>query len=816
VRRWMAGGLLLMMVLVLAGCAEPAAVDPVDAAPALRPAVPLAVSPSGARAAYGAPGGGLMLVDESGTERRLLDGEVLTLAWAQTSDRLLVGFVGGKAAVVEPATGKIIDLSGRFDDGWLLAAWAPDGSQVVVTANWIAATADVAPVLLADVSSGAVREVTKTGRVVGLHWLDGGQALLEQAAGTRGSQGARLDLATGALTDLGFRTSWAVSPDGRSLAESNGPALTIQHLDTGEQRLSDREFGWADPRPEMPFFVYVRGWSPDSRYLALTTTNPAGTLRVMNGREWEPELVAPDWTGAFAWLGQGRDVAYATRTDKDGLTVHRNGAVVGTHPDGIQLGLSDRAPAAVLSPDGRRLAYTVVYPGNRSEVIVADLATGETRALPNSSGLQPLYWSQENDRLIAARLTYESDAHGEAWKLAGTQVLDPGVVTATPVAKHSPLWAPPGTTVWTAPESGSTEEPRVLSRGLAPFTYKGRTFHPTVAGSETLFFRQEGADVWLDGRLTHAGTLQVFDEPRYLFRLPLTLGTTFALHWEHHNFGSGPEYYTVTGFEPVEISSGRQMAVRIQSQRSGDEGVWVPGLGPVASGAQVETGVPLPVPAAKHVDGKTLYLVGTVAVHDQDGRVLWEAQAHPLRSQADWVDLGEGARAVLWYSHTPSEPHQVHYGAVYLPGEGKFVPLRWRLPDGREKTRVAGWLKPFEGGGLSLQDEEHYPYMAECIFKWVGDHVACSVYRGEGKLRTNEETFARLLTLPLDEEAWATIFLDPEQGRAAYRATRREDGWNRLAYANLTPLGEGTWQVGDIRITLVRHGEDWRVASWEQ
>ncbi|HEY3365345.1 MAG TPA: hypothetical protein VGK74_09870 [Symbiobacteriaceae bacterium] len=825
--------------LALPPATLPAGPSPADAsppeavAPAEASAVSLAVSPTGDWIAAGLDG--LTLVDRSGHSIRPYDGKeaVRLLAWAPSGEWLLAGLVGGKFLLVRPADGRVVDPSAQLTglpDGRLLTAWSPAGDQVLVTPYLPPAAAPIWQIMP---PTGAVRLVAGASRVVGIDWLLGEQAMLRQAAGCCGVATARLDLAAGTLKDDGFRGGLAVSPDGKRFAESsyqNGQ-LTVTDVATGGQKISMRDFGLREPRPGVElkgsYLLRVNSWSPDSRFLSFTLAEmePPGApmLRVqdMGAGETYAERVVQAWAGDMVWLGPSGDFVYTTKTPGGGLAVFLNGSQVADHPGGkALLGGWAGVPGAVRSRDGQRLAYGVDLGNGKSELALANLTAGTTETVPDSEGLVPLAFSSNGDRLVAARLAYvrKELAPGgprmEGWEAKEITTLS---VTAAPGAVR-PFWGPPGTAVWSA----QFGQDFPLSVSYAPLLFRGRTLYPVGTREDVFFFRQEGDAVFLDGRLTHAGTLEIWNEPRLLYRGPLTVGATFTLQWEHHNFGVGPMPYRVVGFETVTTPAGNYPTVVLESDL-GSRSWWSPGIGQVQAGdvaaTRVESEPARPLNVAARLDDTTTgFLAGGLSVLDQDGRVLLDEPINWIRSQVWWADVGASAPIVLYFTHSQAEPNRTYRGFVYRPERKAFEPVRWRLPDGRVKDRVAGDLEQVAGqAAVQLRDDERYPPRSTCVFRWNGTELACAAYTG-GFLGRDEWQFVYGLTRALDEASWAGMFLDAEQGRKAYRATRREDGRNQLMSLSPTKQADGTWviEASYVRATLtvVRQGDDWRVATW--
>ncbi len=781
---------------------------------------------------------GLTLTDRAGHTHRPYDDEdpVQFISWSPTGERLLAVTDGGKVLLTSPDDAVATDLSdkvtslGKGPD--YHAAWSPDGSEVLLSVG-----SHEAALWRINPSTSKVTRLNDVNKLEAMHWLADGRVLLEVGAGCCGTQKMYLDLATGKVADGGHSASASVSPDGRLIAIGtylNGE-LTVIDVATQKTVASGSDFYLAAPRPPVEITGEYRygalSWSPDSRFLAFML-GPVGSqpmLRVydfawLNGQPSRAEQVVQNWAGQHQWIGND-ELLYTTQ-EGGALHVHLGGAKLSSHPGATRLGLLGSAPIAVRSQDRSRLAYAVAYPDETAELVVADLVTGQAETKQRSKdGVAPLLWSPQADRLVAARarFTVENLSVGgqtSYWRLQGLTDLPLPKGLSTSAAARGPFWGAPGTTV-------TDSQGYPLSTTFAPMTMGGRTFTPVQIDSDTFLLRREGDRVYLDGRLTHAGTLDLWKEPRFLFTLPLTGGTTFELQWEHHNFGIGPLSVEVVGFETVETPAGRFDTLVLHDER-GVRSWWAPGVGRVKVGdalaGKIEPGTPRSLPAIAQLDADTTgILSGGIQVIDQTGRVLLEHPINFLRSKVYWVDAGATSPLVLYYTHTMAEPNMTYRAFAYVPTERKFEPVRWRFPDGRTKEQVAGDVQILaEEWALRLRDDEFYPRGAACIFRWNGIELACGAYEeGIATFRYgDEEALIFHLTGPADEEAWSRMFWDPDLGRKAYRDTRSESGRNMFGYRQAASYAEGVYTLSSInrptfRFTVERRGDQWRVATWE-
>jgi Tol biopolymer transport system component len=208
----------------------------------------------------------------------------------------------------------------------LQASWSPDSKQI--------AYLDGGLVRVVDLDSGHNRVVGEGNRV---SWAPTSTALAFSAltpAGRYGPLSVRMNGRTRVLAVAASDFEW--SPDGRLLAYSHTDATyenqtVFVHPDGSRGRV----IAGAELQPS--------GWSPDSRFLTVSTPNGIAVVRVGDGS------VAPlGFSAALAWQPRGHVLAV---TDERGTFVLdvANGA--------SRLLTSEQAAGGVWSPDGRSFAY---------------------------------------------------------------------------------------------------------------------------------------------------------------------------------------------------------------------------------------------------------------------------------------------------------------------------------------------------------------------------------------------------------------------------------------------------------------------------
>ena len=439
-RRW-AWALIAVLAIALAAVSIYRAAAPSsDAAPALRPLVPLtsdpgreidpAVSPDGTRVAYLASvdGGYDLFV------RDVEDGAPLRL----TRNKLAKGH----------------------------PAWSPDGRRIAL----VAADGEAAAIYLIRVQDGAATKlIDLPSWSWGLDWSPDGRTLACSDAGPGEAPGiALVDIATRAVRPIARSGTSAgdlkpvFSPDGRRLAFLREGPLDRQRIGIVELA-----------RPEEPRLLDVppqslRGldWAPDGEALIFSARSGRrfGLHRVAVAPVARPEALAAEGGDLFnpsiARTGrivveeveEDRDVwrvdlaegtaaalirstsddqhpAYGPRGDALAFVSERSG-----HPElWVQSSGSEARRLTKLggprishvswSPDGGRLAFLAADAGGGT-IHLAEAASGRTRALARGQGSVPLGWSADGRSLFQLAPT------GLHWRL---EALSLSGETATPI-----------------------------------------------------------------------------------------------------------------------------------------------------------------------------------------------------------------------------------------------------------------------------------------------------------------------------------------------------------------------------------------------
>lgn len=263
----------------------------------------------------------------------------------------------------------------------------------------------------------------------------------------------------------GYLFDW--SPDGRSLVVTTD-SLSVVGLDGMETRL-------ASPKGSIVHPVF----SPDGRRVAYLVSAPDGSSRlfVVGAGGGAPRQLTsdrpPTYYGTFAWMLDGRAIAYATtryENDSEIYVADADGrsAVAVTRND-----VDDLDPS--WSPDGRRLLFSRVVglaAGQAAELWAADARGGRERRIlsaPARAGVVDLdpAWSPDG-RTVAftrGRLTDEGELQGGLVSAAIAMVRPDGAgfhfLTSPPGLATAPAWSPDGTRIAFTYAGGPYEHPVV-------------------------------------------------------------------------------------------------------------------------------------------------------------------------------------------------------------------------------------------------------------------------------------------------------------------------------------------------------------------
>lgn len=219
-----------------------------------------------------------------------------TLSLSGGTDRIrwdpeggLVGWVGGQLSAIDPDTGALSPLPGRYIDRGRPFAWSPDGSQLAVVGG--------AEIRILDTRRGRLlRRLASGGGHSQLDWR--GDVLIVDAGP---AMAQAWDPATGEALSEPFETSTdptaraALSPDGLRLA-IRGRQPRVLDARTGAELVAlDAQHGG----------VSALAWSPDGAWLA--TAGNDSTVLLWRVADWSPRSLLE---GAH-----GRQLAFSPDSD---------------------------------------------------------------------------------------------------------------------------------------------------------------------------------------------------------------------------------------------------------------------------------------------------------------------------------------------------------------------------------------------------------------------------------------------------------------------------------------------------------------------
>ncbi len=268
--------------------------------------------------------------------------------------------------------------------------------------------------------------------------------------------------------DTAADLAWA--PDGRRLVYRMADSLYVRAVDGGTPR-----------KVAAALEVYSPAWSPDGRWIAFVSGNPAyiygrrsqlgniapSTIMVVPAEGGTPVQVAGGNSLNLSpiWLPSGRQLLFVSNRD-GGRDVYRIGLASSGQPEGQPERLTTGLNAATISltPDGRRLAYSAFTQTSNvwALPIPKGAAVSATRATPVTTGNQIIEsFDVSSD---GQWLAFDSDRTGNQdifrMPLAGGE---PEQLTNNPGDDFQPTFSPDGREIAFHAFRGGTRDVYVMS-----------------------------------------------------------------------------------------------------------------------------------------------------------------------------------------------------------------------------------------------------------------------------------------------------------------------------------------------------------------
>ena len=209
----------------------------------------------------------------------------------------------------------------------------------------------------------------------------------------------RADLSGVETTDLANGSNGSVSPDGRTLVFENDSGLNLMTLPGGEVTLipgtSKRDHGPV--------------WSPDGSLIAFTRA-PASSIGGGGPGPYQLMLMNADGSGistllddtqanyAQSWMPDGNNLVFTTM-NADGATI--KSIEVNTHAVKMLRDVNYQNAGVMVSPDGTKIAFEAMLPGDRYGVFVSNLDGSDERLVANTDPIVTTVpaWSPDGEWL---------------------------------------------------------------------------------------------------------------------------------------------------------------------------------------------------------------------------------------------------------------------------------------------------------------------------------------------------------------------------------------------------------------------------------
>jgi len=200
-------------------------------------------------------------------------------------------------------------------------------------------------------------------------------------------------------SDLGVGNSGSLSPDNNKVVYASSEGLKLMDLSTGIATvIPDTSKNDQDPI-----------WSPDGTKIAFTRKPASGQLNVLgssslmlvdaDGTNQSVLLDTADANIAQTWLPDGNSLLYTVK-GPEGASIRTINLQSGLVEQGIDLNFAGANVA--ISPDGKRLAYEEMLPGERYAVYISNVDGSNLKLISNADPIvitNP-QWSPDGKWLI--------------------------------------------------------------------------------------------------------------------------------------------------------------------------------------------------------------------------------------------------------------------------------------------------------------------------------------------------------------------------------------------------------------------------------
>ncbi len=359
--------------------------------------------------------------------------------------------------VLDLATRALQQVTKGTEDEYM-PSWSPDGRELA----FIGARGREMRVMAIDLASGSERTVGTSTRADAPSWGPGGDIVYNSQGGTTSSLARDGVVLTGEENAFAFRAAW-LSPsefvytaDGRIRRRTLGAATSSDvpftaTLDVAPARYVRRPRDVDSRAPRRAVGIVGPAISPDGGSVAFVALGDLFLMPIGGVPQNLTRDAALD--AEPAWSPDGRFLAWSSDRAGDRLDLWLRDMTTGDTRRLTQT--TNSAMGAAWSPNGARIAFLEVDGvWRRSNVSVVEVATGKvTQALASSFGPGSPTWSADGRRLAIAALkpystrfregtnqilTFSASGGDERWGIPATHLSLDSRVGA------GPAWSPDG------------------------------------------------------------------------------------------------------------------------------------------------------------------------------------------------------------------------------------------------------------------------------------------------------------------------------------------------------------------------------------